>query len=136
VERLRDVLSAAVVTGDTTDARLESLADAVWAQYRRPEFLAYLQTTLNLTRDPKTAERAIAVLQEVEEPLQKVWADLMAQALPGADPALAAAVFEALRGVAIGELLLDAYPHRVRFVDVDRSVVVRALSMYIDAATR
>jgi AcrR family transcriptional regulator len=133
VDRLRDTLAGAVITGDTTEARLDSLADAVWAVYRQPEFLAYLQTTLELVRDPRTAERASASLYDVEEPLRKVWSDLMAQALPGSDRALAATVFETLRGVAIGELLLHALPHRGAYLVVDRDVVVRALSMYVDA---
>jgi AcrR family transcriptional regulator len=132
VDRLRDTLSGAEVTGDTTEQRLDSLADAVWAVYRRPEFLAYLQTALELVRDPKTADRAATSLYDVEEPLRKVWSDLMAQALPGADRALAATVFETLRGVAIGELLLHALPHRSAYLGVDRDVVVRALSMYVD----
>lgn len=134
VDRLLDGLGGAVITGDTAEARLDSLADAVWAVYRRPEFLAYLQTTLELVRDPRTAERAASSLYDVEEPLRKVWVDLMAQALPGADRALAATVFETLRGVAIGELLLHALPHRSAYLGVDRDVVVRALAMYVDGA--
>ena len=133
VDRLLDGLGGAVVAGDTAEARLGSLADAIWGVYRRPEFLAYLQTTLELVRDPRTADRAAAALYDVEEPLRKVWADLMGQALPGADRALAATVFETLRGVAIGEVLLDALPHRSAYLGVDRDVVVRALAMYVDA---
>ena len=36
VDRLRDTLAEASVEGDTTEARLSALADAVWSLYRQP----------------------------------------------------------------------------------------------------
>ena len=36
--------------------RVESFVDTLWAYYRRPEFLAYMQVLLNLSHDPTTAD--------------------------------------------------------------------------------
>ena len=47
------------------EARLESFVDALWAYYRRPEFLAYMQVVLNLSHDPTTADSTRAALKSV-----------------------------------------------------------------------
>src|SRR6476646_8701326 len=41
MRELIDTLESAVITGDTFEARLESLADVIWRFYRRPRFVAY-----------------------------------------------------------------------------------------------
>ena len=58
-------LADAVITGDTVQTRLESFVDALWAYYRRPEFLAYMQVMLNLSHDPTTADSTRAALKSV-----------------------------------------------------------------------
>ena len=44
---------------------LGSFVDALWAYYRRPEFLAYMQVMLNLSHDPTTADSTQAALKSV-----------------------------------------------------------------------
>jgi TetR/AcrR family transcriptional regulator, regulator of cefoperazone and chloramphenicol sensitivity len=135
-DQLRQLLETLTVEGDTPEARLDSLAEAIWRHYRQPEFLASMQTTLNLAKDPNTSARTSSILAELEEPISRLWLGLIRRALPNADRSVAATVFETLRGVAIGEALLHAFPHRRPPADVDRALVVRALASALDGAER
>ena len=56
LHELDGALADAVIEGDSVEARLASFVDALWAYYRRPEFLAYMQVVLNLSHDPTTAD--------------------------------------------------------------------------------
>ena len=56
LDELDRALADAVIEGDSIEARLASFVDALWAYYRRPEFLAYMQVVLNLSHDPTTAD--------------------------------------------------------------------------------
>ena len=65
VAELGRCLVDAEIVGDTLEDRLGSFVDALWAYYRRPEFLAYLQVMLNLSHDPTTADSTQAALKSV-----------------------------------------------------------------------
>ena len=133
-EGLLDALDHAIITGDTFRARLESLADTIWSHYRRPEFLAAAQIILNLSHDPTTADGTVAELSRLNSRVGRKWQRLVDQVVEPSrqQPGLSGALFEILRGVAIGAELADAFPgvRRTRAAgrDPEREVLVLALT--------
>ena len=140
-DQLLRTLEDAKITGDTTADRLESLADVIWSYYRRPEFLAYTQILLNLTHDPSTAKDTVTTLATLNQRTFGLWQQLMNQALPEDDgsPELARALFDVMRGLAIGQELTDAIPGvgagRPARTEPDpvRATVIEAFLRLIDA---
>jgi AcrR family transcriptional regulator len=131
-------LENATITGDTTDERLESLADVIWSYYRRPEFLAYMQILLNLTHDPTTAEDTVTTLATLNERTFGLWQSLIDKALPeqNRSPQTARALFDVLRGLAIGQELTDAIPSvgpvAKEHPDPVRTALIRAFTLLLE----
>src|SRR5437764_9696661 len=65
-EHLLTSLRDAEIHGDTVEARLDSLADAIWAHYSTPRFLAHVQVLLNLSKDPRTSAATVESLAAAE----------------------------------------------------------------------
>jgi len=136
-DHLVSVLEQADIRGDTPAERLDALAAVVWSHYRRPEFLADMQIMMNLSRDPKTARVTLEALADLNRRMMGLWQRLVDQVLEPArqPPGLAAALFDILRGVAVGEALLDSMiasrPRRPRPGNSDRDTVVRALALLL-----
>jgi len=134
LRRLRD----ARITGDSVEARIDSLAGVLWDHYRRPEFLAHVQVLLNLGKDPRTSEETIRALADTDRQvgvlLQGLVDDVVPEELRDGD--LGIVLFELMRGAAIGECLLEALPRSGRRQSVrdTRSPLVRALTMLVDGA--
>jgi AcrR family transcriptional regulator len=110
VDQLVTTLEGAQIDGATAAARLESLADVVWSIYCRPEFLADVQIVMNLTRDPATAEATVEALNALGQRMEASWQRLVDRVVePGRQPpGYGKALFFILRGVAVGEELLDS----------------------------
>jgi AcrR family transcriptional regulator len=110
VDDLVATFEHAHVEGATPAARLESLADVVWSHYCRPEFLAYVQIVMNLTRDPATAAATVDTITGLSRGLEASWQRLVDQVVEPArqPPGFGRALFFILRGVAVGEELLDS----------------------------
>jgi AcrR family transcriptional regulator len=127
-------LDRAVVSGDTFRERLRSLADTIWSHYRRPEFLAAAQIILNLSHDPESADETVATLSRLNSRVAKRWQRLVDQVVEPSrqEPGLSGALFEILRGVAVGAELVDAFPgvRRPRGAgrDLEREVLILALT--------
>jgi AcrR family transcriptional regulator len=116
MQELIDTLESAMVTGDTFEARLESLADVIWRFYRRPRFVAYEQLTLNLLRDPSMDANTVRLVRRREARIGELLIGLASQVVDGdiAEVLPPAALLQILRGVAIGIVLTEAVPRRVR----------------------
>lgn len=138
--------ATAEIEGETIHERLESLADVIWAYYRRPEFLAYMQLMLNLSHDPTAAKRTRDGLREVGERFGRHLPRLMRAVLgdeiadgPEFD-ALSALLFSAFRGLALDHEVSDALPvdRRVERPEPDpqRTMLVDALSSYVQGIGR
>lgn len=140
MRELIDTLESAVITGDTFEARLELLADVIWSFYRQRRFVAYEQLTLNLLRDPTMDAATVRLVRRQQAKIGKrltelatqVVADETAAALPPA------ALLQILRGVAIGLVLAEAVPGRVRRDEPDttateRQVLLDALAALVRA---
>jgi AcrR family transcriptional regulator len=110
IDELVTTFEDAELDGATPAARLESLADVVWSHYCRPEFLANVQIVMNLTRDPATAAATVEAIDNLSKRMEASWQRLVDQVLPPADqpPGFGKAMFFILRGVAVGEELLDS----------------------------
>jgi AcrR family transcriptional regulator len=136
-EELVHVLADASITGATVEERLDSLADAIWLHYRRPEFLAHVQVVLNLSKDPKTSAETVRSLTDIERRVAAEWHRLVEEVLRDAphDAELGSVIFELIRGAAIGEGLLDALPRGGRrpagVGGASRASLVRALALLI-----
>jgi AcrR family transcriptional regulator len=136
LDELDRCLADAVITGDSVEARLESFVAALWAYYRRPEFLAYMQIMLNLSHDPTTADSTQAALKSVGVRVNERVPALI-RAVIGRDVADAEVervgrfVYNAVRGLALDQELLDAMPiehSSAREFDAQRAELVRALA--------
>jgi AcrR family transcriptional regulator len=131
-------LENATITGESTNDRLESLADVIWSYYRRPEFLAYIQILLNLTHDPTTADETRETLATLNQSTFGLWQSLVNQALPEGNrtPETARALFDVLRGLAIGQELTDAIPAvgppAKQTTDPVRTTLINALTLLMD----
>lgn len=110
--RLGEILTGASVTGSDVGERLDSLADVIWSHYRQPDFLASVQILLNLSRDPRTAERTVQVLERLDRTAAAGWRRLVGEVFVDAEAPqdLAASLFDIMRGLAIGEVVSDAIP--------------------------
>jgi AcrR family transcriptional regulator len=110
VEQLVATFEDAEIDGATAAARLESLADVVWSHYCRPEFLAHVQIVMNLTRDPATAAATADSIDALSLRMESSWQRLVDQVLAPEHqpPGYGMALFFILRGVAVGEELLDS----------------------------
>jgi AcrR family transcriptional regulator len=110
IDELVTTFEQANIAGDTQAERLESLADVVWSHYCRPEFLANVQIVMNLTRDPATAAATVEAINNLSLRMEASWQRLVAQVVPPEDqpPGYDKALFFILRGVAVGEELLDS----------------------------
>jgi AcrR family transcriptional regulator len=128
-------LRNAEIRGETIDERLDSLADVIWEHYRRPEFLAYVQVLLNLSKEPRTSAGTVEALAASENAVGDLWRRLVDQAIPPEHrrPDLGGVIFHVIRGLAIGSNLIDALPYSTRpHVQGDpREVLVHALSLYV-----
>ncbi len=116
LEELDRCLTDAVITGETRGgSALESFVDALWAYYRRPEFLAYMQVLLNLSHDPTTADSTQAALKSVGARVnERVPALARAVVGPGASDAEVERIgrffYNVVRGLALDQELLEAMP--------------------------
>jgi AcrR family transcriptional regulator len=136
VDELDQCLTDAVVVGDTVEARLESFVDALWAYYRRPEFLAYMQVMLNLSHDPTTADSTQATLKSVGARVNERVPALV-RAIVGTDvpdvevERIGRFLYNVVRGLALDQELLDAMPvehSTAAEFDAQRAELVRALA--------
>jgi AcrR family transcriptional regulator len=125
----------AEIAGDTVQERLDSLADVIWEHYRRPEFLAHVQVLLNLAKDPNTSAGTVKALAETERTLGRLWQRLLDQVVPAEHqhPELGGVIFQLIRGLAIGQNLVEALPHTIspRMGDEPREMLVRALTLLV-----
>jgi AcrR family transcriptional regulator len=133
-------LDNAKIHGDSAPERLESLADVVFSHYCRPEFLVAVQIVMNLTRDPTTAAETVEALDQITTNTNLRWQHLVDQVLePARQPAgLGRALFYVLRGVAVGEELLNTMIARgpdTRPVSHqrERQALIHALASLLDA---
>ena len=129
-------LRAATISGDSLEARLDSLADVIWQHYRRPAFLAHVQVLLNLSKDPRTSGDTVAALAETEGQVGALLADLVAEVVPSGlrREGLGIVLFELMRGAAIGEGLMEALPRSgAKHLRDTRASLVRALALLVDA---
>jgi AcrR family transcriptional regulator len=136
------VFANAEIEGDTITERLESLADIIWGDYRRPEFLAYMQLMLNLSHDPTAKDRTRDGLREVGERFGKHLPRLMRAVLgdeiaDGPDfDRLSMLLFTAFRGLALDHEVSDALPVERTVArpepDPERTMLVDALSAYVE----
>jgi AcrR family transcriptional regulator len=136
VAELDRCLVEAEIVGDTFEARLGSFVDALWAYYRRPEFLAYMQIMLNLSHDPTTADSTQAALKTVGVRVNER-VPVLIRAVVGDGPNNAEVarigrfVYNAVRGLALDQDLLDAMPiehSTAAEFDAQRAELVRALA--------
>jgi len=136
LEELDRCLTDAVITGDTLDQRVESFVDTLWAYYRRPEFLAYMQVLLNLSHDPTTADSTQAALKSVSARVNER-VPALARAVVGPDwsdadvARIGRFFYNVVRGLALDQELLEAMPvehSTAKEFDAQRAELVRVLA--------
>jgi AcrR family transcriptional regulator len=137
MRELLDTLESAVIAGDTFEARLESFADVIWRFYRQPRFVAYEQLTLNLLRDPTIDDATVRLVRRQQTKIGKLLTELATQVVDRdiAEMLPPAALLQILRGLAIGLVLTEAVPGRVRraapdppATEPERQVLLAALA--------
>lgn len=142
LDELARCLADAVIKGETLEARLGSFVDVLWAYYRRPEFLAYMQVMLNLSHDPTTAESTRDAMQSVQHRVAERMAALVREVLgdEGTDAQVEETgrfVYNVVRGLALDQELLEASPLDPRSsasdFDAQRAELVRVLALSLQA---
>jgi AcrR family transcriptional regulator len=136
VDELDRCLVEAEIVGDTLEARVGSFVDALWAYYRRPEFLAYMQIMLNLSHDPTTAGSTQAALKSVgvrvNERVPALVRAVLGPEVPDAEVARIGRFFyNVVRGLALDQELLEAMPveHSTSAeFDAQRADLIRVLA--------
>src|SRR5262249_37440709 len=112
MQELITTLQTAEITGDTFEERVESLADVIWSFSRQPRFVAYEELTLNLLRDPTIDATTVRLVRRqqrlIGDLLSRLAGEVVGDDLADTIPPLA--LFQILRGVAIGRALTDAVP--------------------------
>ena len=140
VAELDRCLVEAEIVGDTLEERLGSFVDALWAYYRRPEFLAYMQVMLNLSHDPTTADSTQAALKSVGVRVNERVPALV-RAVLGSEPPddevarIGRFFYNLVRGLALDQELLEAMPiehSTATEFDAQRAELVRALARAVD----
>jgi TetR/AcrR family transcriptional regulator, regulator of cefoperazone and chloramphenicol sensitivity len=138
VDELDRCLVDAAITGDSLEARIESFVDTLWAYYRRPEFLAYLQVLLNLSHDPTTADSTQATLTSVGKRVNErvpalVRAVLDRDATDAEVERIGRFLYNVVRGLALDQELLEAMPiephSSAEAFDAQRAELVRVLAL-------
>ena len=99
-QRLSDHARNSKIVGDTVAAQLRSYFGFLMGFYGRGEYLAYLQISLNLTRDPEASEETMDAMRRLRDELfaYHVHAPLVS-------PSCQEMVFESLRGLILSHLL-------------------------------
>lgn len=138
MSELIDHLESAAISGETFEARLESLADVIWRFYRQPKFVAYEQLTLDLLRDPTMDPATVRLVRRRQAKIGALLTNLATQVV---DDEIAAVLppttlLQTLRGLAIGLVLGDAAQGRVRrpapeAPTNERDVLVAALAALV-----
>ena len=144
LDELDRCLADAVINGDTVEARLESFVDALWAYYRRPEFLAYMQVVLNLSHDPTTADSTRLALKSSHEQVGtsgcRRWRgrwSATARPTPRSSD-IGRFFYNVVRGLALDQELLEAMPvehSTAAAFDAQRAELVRVLAAATGLAT-
>ena len=141
LEELDRALVDMVVDGDTLEARLRGFVDGLWAYYRRPEFLAYLQVVLNLSHDPTTADSTRAALKTSHDQVGTRLPEL-GRAVLGDGPSDAEVadtsrfLYNVVRGLALDQELIEAMPvehSSTAAFDAQRDELVRVLAHALSA---
>jgi AcrR family transcriptional regulator len=138
MRELINTLETATIAGDTFEERLESLADVIWRFYRQPKFVAYEQLTLNLLRDPTMDAATVRLVLRQQTKIGQLLTDLASQVVDDeiAEALPPAALLQILRGLAIGLVLTEAVPRRIRRASPDpaateRQVLLAALAALV-----
>jgi AcrR family transcriptional regulator len=141
VAELDRCLVDAEIFGDTLEERLDSFVDALWAYYRRPEFLVYMQVMLNLSHDPTTADSTQAALKSVgvrvNERVPALVRAIVGDGLSDAEVTRTGRfVYNAVRGLALDQELIEAMPiehSTAAEFDAQRAELVRVLARSLSA---
>lgn len=139
--RFAEVIGEGSIDGETAAERLEQLLDILARHYGTPEYLAYMQVTLNLDHDPATSAEVRTTMREVATRATEQLRSLIREALgPAAgEPDLATTMFLTLRGFVVSQQLLDTMAYDSTPPQTDRTahqrrLLSRILAPYIEQA--
>src|SRR5579862_3695055 len=140
--RLIDDLSSADLTGQTLNERIEQYITIVERYYADPEYLAFIQVLLNLSHDPRTSaqtrETMTSITATVDAQLDRLGKMVIA-GRTAHDRELRGAVFQAIRGFALSEVMLGTLPYdtrsAARHFPTQRRHLTDALTLLIEKET-
>lgn len=131
--RLVEHWNAWQVTGDTVLEQLSSYLQLLVSYYNRPEFLAYLEINLNLSRESSTSEETMTSLRQIREEMEQ-----QPPKIPAVAPRHHTLIFESLRGLILSHLLrttnvlTPAVDSEAAFQERARELVA-SLAAYVNA---
>jgi AcrR family transcriptional regulator len=139
--RFADVIGEVTIDGVTVAERLDQLLDVLAVLYGTPEYLAYMQITLNMDHDPATSAEVRTTMRVVAERSNDQLRNLLHRALGPAAvvPDLVATTFLALRGFVVSQQLVDtmayeSFPPEAGRTERERRLLSRVLAPYIEQA--
>jgi AcrR family transcriptional regulator len=107
--KLVETLNSSSIRGDTVAQRLKSFISLMFTFYRTPDYLAGLQITLNMGRDPDTRTETAASLTEMSQIIPQRLHEIFSTVALG-DPHIEEqwlTLFEIVRGLSIGLAIED-----------------------------
>jgi AcrR family transcriptional regulator len=107
--KLIATLNSSSIRGETVAERLKSFISQMFTFYRTPDYLAGLQITLNMGRDPETRAETAAALSEMSQIIPQRLHEVFSTVALG-DPRIEAdwlTLFEIVRGLSIGLVIED-----------------------------
>jgi AcrR family transcriptional regulator len=140
--RLANHLRDGEITADTMTGRVEEFFDILAGYYGSPEQLVFTQVLINLSHDPRTSERTLKTMAEINEAATPELRRLTTQVFAGTGirrKGVRNLLFHALRGIALSHAMLGAStflpPHPAKEFDRQRTLMAEALSLLIDQET-
>jgi AcrR family transcriptional regulator len=128
-------VDVAALPEEPTAQRVERIVDLIWSHYERPEYLAYLEIYVNLTRDPNASAQARRSLEATVNELETLWYDLLDRAFGSMPPerreTIRRMAFATLRGLAISRWLAQG---RADFRDERRLLAEFVTACVTDAS--
>ena len=138
--RLTQQLAQADITADTLSDRLEQYFTVLEGYYADPDYLAFIQVLLNLSHDPSTSARTREAMEQAAQAIDVHIKRLTDQLFAGTavrSQTLRSFPFNALRGLALSEVMLTTLPYDTRAmqrrVSNQRHMLTRAVAHLLES---
>jgi AcrR family transcriptional regulator len=135
-QKLIDLSRNTTIVGETVHEQLLSYFDYLMEFYGRPEYLAHMEISLNLARDPDTSAETMEGFRRIGRELTEHRVDA-----PAVAPRYRVLVFESLRGLILSHMLrfdgsLTVYVDDQAEFDQRARLLIEGLATFVGSRKR